>query len=63
MVVGMLAEGMYLSGYIVRFLYPEDGEPLIYGLFATEESARQWAGYATSEVVVEPVYTATWNRG
>jgi hypothetical protein len=55
--------GMYVSGYIVRFLYPEDGEPLIYGLFATEENAKQWASFATSEVVVEPVYAPVHNRG
>lgn len=58
----MLA-GMIVSGYIVRFLYPEDGEPLIYGLFATEENAKQWASYATSEVAVEPVYAPAFNRG
>jgi hypothetical protein len=55
--------GMYVSGYIVRFLYPEDGEPLIYGLFDTEEKAKEWADFATSEVVVEPVYAPVHNRG
>lgn len=58
----MLA-GMIVSGYIVRFLYPEDGEPLIYGLFATKENAEQWASFAITEVVVEPVYTPVFNRG
>lgn len=55
--------GMLVSGYIVRFLYPEDGEPLIYGLFTSEDDAQRWASFATSEVVVEPVYEAVWNRG
>lgn len=55
--------GMYVSGYIVRFLYPEDGEPLIYGLFDTEEKAKEWADFAISEVVVEPVYAPVHNRG
>lgn len=60
----MLIDGMYVAGYIVRFLYPEDGEPLIYGMFATEENAKQWAGYCnTTEVAVEPVYVPTFNRG
>jgi len=58
----MLA-GMTVSGYIVRFLYPEDGEPLIYGLFATEEKAKEWASFAISEAVVEPVYVPVFNRG
>jgi hypothetical protein len=58
----MLA-GMIVSGYIVRFLYPEDGEPLIYGLFDTEEKAKEWAGFAISEAVVEPVYFPVHNRG
>lgn len=58
----MLA-GMIVSGYIVRFLYPEDGDVLIYGLFASKDSAEQWASFATSEVVVEPVYTPSHNRG
>ena len=55
--------GMYVNGFIVRFVNPFDGEPLLYGLFATEESAREWASFATSEVVVEPVYAPTYNRG
>lgn len=58
-----MIDGMIVSGYIVRFLYPEDGEPLIYGLFATEDNAKQWASFAITEVVVEPVYTPVFNRG
>jgi len=55
--------GMIVSGFIVRFVNPFDGEPLNYGLFATKESALHWASFATSEVVVEAVYAPTMNRG
>lgn len=58
-----MLEGMMVSGFIVRFLYPEDGEPLIYGLFSSENNAKQWASFASSECVVEPVYAPTANRG
>lgn len=58
-----MIDGMIVSGYIVRFLYPEDGEPLIYGLFATEDNAKQWASFAITEVVVEPIYAPVFNRG
>lgn len=59
-----MIDGMFVSGFIVRSLQPYAGfEPLIYGLFQSEDSAQNWADKMTLETVVEPVYTAVYNRG
>lgn len=58
-----MIEGMFVSGFIVRSLLPYEQEPLIYGLFQSEESAQNWADNMTLETVVEPVYTPVFNRG
>lgn len=58
-----LIDGMYVAGYIVRFLEPYEGKPLVYGLFRHIESAEEWASKMTDDVVVEPVYEVVSNRG
>jgi hypothetical protein len=58
-----LINGMYVSGFIVRSLTPFEGLPLNYGVFSTLESAQRWAESMIQEVVIEPVYVATANRG
>lgn len=58
-----LIDGMYVAGYTVRFIEPFEGKPLVYGLFRYLESAQEWASKMTEEVVIEPVYEATSNRG
>jgi hypothetical protein len=54
---------MFVSGFIVRSLKPFEGLPLNYGMFSTLESAQRWAESMIQEVVIEPVYVATANRG
>ncbi len=59
-----MIDGMFVSGFIVRSLQPYAGfEPLIYGLFQSEDSAQNWSDKMTLETVVEPVYTAVYSRG
>jgi hypothetical protein len=55
--------GMFISGFIVRSDKPVEGEPLIYGLFSTVESALAWSDKMTVPTQVEAVYTPSYNRG
>lgn len=50
-------EGMWVSGFIVR------ATDITYGLFPTVEAAQAWAEMMTIPVIIEAVYTPTFNRG
>jgi hypothetical protein len=58
-----MIKGMIISGFMVRAIQHVEHEPLSYGLFPTVEAAEAWAGQMAIPVVVEPVYTPTYNRG
>jgi hypothetical protein len=58
-----MINGMIANGFIVRSLTHVENEPLAYGLFDTEDSAKAWADKMSLPVVVEPIYAPVYNRG
>lgn len=56
--------GMLVAGYTV-LVFPQDNNQrsIMYGTFATLESAREWADLLDGIVVIYPIYEPTFNRG
>lgn len=55
---------MLVAGYTV-LVFPQDNNQrsIMYGTFATLESAREWADLLDGIVVIYPIYEPTFNRG